>query len=128
MEHKPLTYKDLEGLLRGQRHTFMANILKTVIAQQGLSIVPCEMVFWEGKRVVIICSLDYIEGATKPLMLRRHSWLKPWWEETLRKRKPRSRVEVIDINGMVIFRQVGQLSSIPMGEGWIQVARAPKAS
>ena len=128
MEHKPLTYKNLEGLLRGQRHTFMANILNTVITQQGLAIVPCEMVFWEGKRVVIIYSLDYIEGAAKPLMLRRHSWLTPWWEETLRKRKPSSRVEVIDINGMVIFRQAGQLTSLPSGEGWIQVARAPKAS
>ena len=130
MEQAHLAYKNLAGLLQGQRQTLLADILTGLIERYGHTVVPCELVFWEDRTVIIIYSLDYVESAEKPLVLRRHDWRKPWWETALARKKPRYRMDVIDANGLCVVSQRGTLDQAAhhTGTDWRQVVRPPKAS
>jgi hypothetical protein len=116
-----MRYKNLEGLLRGQHRTFMAWLLKKALAVHGPPLLPCAIVRWEDANVVFLYSLDYREGAAKPLQVRQYSW-----PQGRRDADRQGHTQVIDRHGAVILEKRGMISATPQADNWIPIARAPK--
>jgi hypothetical protein len=112
MEHKPRSYKTLQGVFRGMAGTLIGQVMSEAL-QRDVSILPLEVICSSDYTVKLIVSLGYREGASKPLLLHTWDWI--GYGPGGRPGKVRGMLRIVAINGCgeVVYRSVYPPKKMP---------------
>jgi len=112
MEHTPRSYKTLQGVFRGMAGTLIGEVMREAV-QRDVSILPLEAICVSEQTVKLIVSLDYREGAPKPLLVRAWDWIGTGLGGRPGKVRGRLRILVINGCGEVVYRSVFPPERLP---------------
>jgi hypothetical protein len=74
MEHRPRTYKTLPGVLRGMGRSMIGEIMCETLLWESATF-PLEIICVNNTLVKLIVSLDYVDGAAQPFVVRAWDWI-----------------------------------------------------
>jgi hypothetical protein len=112
MEHKPRSYKTLQGVFHGMAGTLIGQVMSEAL-QRDVSILPLEVICSSDYTVKLIVSLGYREGASKPLLLHTWDWI--GYGPGGRPGKVRGMLRIVAINGCgeVVYRSAYPPKKMP---------------